>query len=63
MAYSNVDGSEQCGLPPEALIELAGLRMAIRHILYEGGKLTKGERAFLDRERPDICVKETDPPV
>ena len=28
----------------------------IRHILYKGGKLTKDGRAFLDRERPDICV-------
>ena len=28
----------------------------IRHILYEGGKLTKDGRAFLTRKRPDICV-------
>jgi predicted phosphodiesterase len=38
------------------VIKLAGRRIAIRHILYEGGKLTKDGRAFLDRERPDICV-------
>ena len=38
------------------MIELAGRRIAIRHILYEGGKLTKEGRAFLDRERPDICI-------
>jgi predicted phosphodiesterase len=38
------------------VIELAGLRIAIRHIVYEGGKLTKDGRAFLDRERPDICI-------
>jgi predicted phosphodiesterase len=56
VAYSNVDGSEQCGSPSEAVIELAGLRIAIRHILHEGGKLTKDGRVFLDRERPDICV-------
>ncbi len=30
--------------------------MAIRHILYEGGKLTKDGRAFLERERPDACI-------
>ena len=48
--------SEQSGFPSEAVIELAGRRIAIRHILYEGGKLTKDGRAFLDRERPDICV-------
>jgi hypothetical protein len=52
----NVDDHEQSGFPAEAVIKLAGLRIAIRHILYEGGKLTKGGRAFWDRERPDICV-------
>jgi len=52
----NVDDGEQSVFPSEAMIELAGRRIAIRHILYEGGKLTKGGRAFLDRERPDICV-------
>ena len=52
----NVDDDEQCGFPPVVVIELAGRRIAIRHILYEGGKLTKDGRTFLDRERPDICV-------
>jgi len=52
----NVDDDEQSGFPSEAVIELAGRRIAIRHILYKGGKLTKDGRAFLDRERPDICV-------
>ena len=52
----NVDDGEQSVFPSEAMIELAGRRIAIRHILYEGGKLTKDGRAFLDRERPDICV-------
>lgn len=51
----NVD-DEQCGFPSEAVIELAGSRIAIRHVLYEGGKLTKNGRAFLDHEQPDICV-------
>jgi len=51
----NVD-NEQCGFSSKALIELAGCRIAIRHILYEGGKLTKDGRAFLEREQPDICV-------
>jgi putative phosphoesterase len=52
----NVDDGEQSRFPSEVIIELAGRRIAIRHILYEGGKLTKDGRAFLDRERPDICV-------
>lgn len=38
------------------MLELAGRRVAIRQTLYEGGKLTKDRRAFLDRERPDVCV-------
>lgn len=52
----NVDSYERSGHPSEAVIELGGRRLAIRHILYEGGKLTKEGRAFLDREQPDICV-------
>jgi len=52
----NVDENEQSGFPSEAIIELAGRRIAIRHIVYKGGKLTKDGRAFLARERPDICV-------
>jgi hypothetical protein len=52
----NVDGYEQSGFPSEVVIELAGRRIAICHILYEGGKLTKDGRAFLDREQSDICI-------
>jgi len=52
----NVDGYERSGFPPETVIELAGRRIALRHILYEGGKLTKEGRAFLEREGPDVCV-------
>ena len=56
MASGNVDDDEQSVFLSEAVIELAGRRIAIRHILYEGGKLTKGGRAFLDREQPDFCI-------
>ncbi len=52
----NVDGYEQSGIQPEALIEIGGRTIAIRHIVYEGGKLTREGRAFLDRERPDVCI-------
>ena len=52
----NIDNDEQDGFPSEAVIELAGRRIAIRHILYEGGKLTKDGRGFLEREQSDICV-------
>jgi len=52
----NVDDGEQGIFPSEAVFELAGLRIAIRHILYEGGKLTKEGWAFLEHEHPDICI-------
>ena len=38
------------------MIKLASRRIAIRHILYEGGKMTKEGRAFLEREHPDVCI-------
>lgn len=52
----NVDGYERSGFKPETIIELGGRRIAIRHILYEGGKLTEEGRAFVERERPDVCI-------
>jgi uncharacterized protein len=52
----NVDDDEQSEFPSEVVIELAGRRIAIRHILYEGGKLAKDGRAFLKEEQPDICI-------
>lgn len=52
----NVDDNEQSGFPSEVVIELAGRRIAIRHILYEGGKLTKEGRAFLQENQPDLCI-------
>jgi len=52
----NVDGYEESGYPPETVLELGGRRIALRHILYQGGKLTKEGRAFLDRERLDVCI-------
>jgi len=56
VASGNVDDDEQSGFPSEVVIELAGRRIAIRHVQYEGGKLTRDGRAFLDHERPDICI-------
>ncbi len=52
----NVDGYGRSGFPPETVVALGGRRIGIRHILYEGGRLTREGRAFLDRERPDISV-------
>lgn len=52
----NVDEYEQSGYPSETVIELAGRSIAIRHILYEAGKLTKDGRAFLQETQPDLCI-------
>jgi uncharacterized protein len=52
----NVDDGEQHVFPSEAMIELAGRRIAIRHILYQGGKLTEAGRVFLQKTEPDICI-------
>jgi len=52
----NVDGYDESGFPSEAVIELAGVRIAIRHMLYERGKMTKEGKAFLERTRPDLCI-------
>ena len=52
----NVDRYEESGFPTESLIKLNGFRIAIRHVVFEAGKLTKEGRAFLDRTKPDICI-------
>jgi putative phosphoesterase len=52
----NVDGFEQSGFSSEMIVELGGKRIGLKHILYEGGRITKEGRAFLERERPDVCV-------
>lgn len=52
----NVDGYEEGGFAREGIITLNGFRIAIRHVVFEGGKLTREGREFLDRSRPDICI-------
>lgn len=51
----NVDGDER-SLPRECTLFLAGHRIAIRHVIYNGGHLTKEGRAFLGREQPGVCI-------
>ncbi len=52
----NADEYEGSGFPREAIIEVKGLRIAIRHVVFEAGKLTNQGKDFLDRTRPDICI-------
>ena len=52
----NVDGFEASGFPREAMITMAGWRIALYHRLYEGGVMTTEGRGFLERAGADICV-------
>jgi putative phosphoesterase len=52
----NVDGFEASGFPREAVITIAGWRIALYHRLYEGGVMTTEGRGFLKRAGADICV-------
>ncbi len=52
----NVDGYENSGFPVQRLMRVAGRRIAVRHILFERGKLTQDARKFLEDHKPDICI-------
>ncbi len=52
----NVDEYERSGFPRQRTVHRGGITIAIRHVLYEKGKLTNDARAWLDRHRPAICI-------
>lgn len=52
----NVDEYERSGFPRQTVIRRRGIKIALRHVLYEKGKLTKDSQAWLDRERPAVCI-------
>lgn len=52
----NVDRGQAGKFPAETVIDLAGYRIAVRHVIYEGGKIRRDARRFLDRVEPDICI-------
>lgn len=52
----NVDGFERGGFPRERIVRRAGVTIAIRHILFERGRLTDEAREWLDRVQPHICI-------
>jgi uncharacterized protein len=52
----NVDDYEHSGFPRQRLVRRGGLLIAVRHVLYENGKMAKDAQAWLDRERPSVCV-------
>lgn len=52
----NVDDYESSGFPRRLIVRRRGCKIALCHILYEKGIMTKEARAWLDREQPDVCV-------
>jgi uncharacterized protein len=52
----NVDEYEKSGFPRQVTIRRGGMKIGVRHVLYEKGKLTQEAQAWLNRERPAVCV-------
>lgn len=52
----NVDDADSIGFPSETVVRLAGRCVAVRHVVYESGKIRKDAEAFLARERPAVCI-------
>lgn len=52
----NVDDYERSGYPRQIVIRRQGKIVAVRHVLYENGKLTKEAITWLDSLQPDVCI-------
>ncbi len=52
----NVDRFENSGFSRETVMRCGGVRIGIRHIVYEKGAVTEEAKAWLERERPDLCI-------
>jgi len=52
----NVDDYEKSGFPRRVIVRRGGCKIALCHILYEKGRITKEAQAWLDQEQPDVCV-------
>ena len=52
----NVDDYERSGFPRRLLVHRGGCKIALCHVLYEKGSMTKEALAWLDQAQPDICV-------
>jgi len=55
-ASGNIDDYEKSGLPRRVIIRRGKIKIAICHVLYEKGQLTKDAKRWLDREQPTVCV-------
>ena len=52
----NVDGYEKSGFPRRLLVRRGGCKIALCHMLYEKGSMTKEALAWLDQAQPDVCI-------
>lgn len=52
----NVDEYERSGFPRQIVIRRNGKKIAVRHVLYEKGKLMEDATRWLDAEQPDVCI-------
>jgi len=52
----NVDHYERSGYPRQIVIRRQGKTVAVRHVLYEKGKLTEEAIRWLDSLQPDVCI-------
>ncbi|MCS6284355.1 MAG: metallophosphoesterase family protein [Nitrospira sp.] len=52
----NVDDFERSGFPRARVVRRAGVTIAIRHILFERGRLSEEAGEWLDRIQPHICI-------
>jgi len=55
-ASGNIDDYEKSGFPRRIIIRRGGIKIAICHVLYERGHLTKDAEKWLGREQPVVCV-------
>ena len=56
MASGNVDEYERSGFLRQIVTRWNGKKIAVRHVLYEKGKLTKDATSWLDAQQPNVCV-------
>lgn len=52
----NVDDYENSGFPRRLIVHRSGCKIALCHVLYEKGRMTKESEAWLNQVQPDVCV-------
>lgn len=52
----NVDEYERSGFPRQIVIRRNGKIVAVRHVLFDKGKLTDDATRWLDSQQPDVCI-------